>query len=128
MVVGGLALWGMKGLLIGVVLNTWLSYFVNISLTSKHIGYKWWRQLLDLMPVTVASVVAAIISFGVGYLLKLNLYPDGIVKFLVYVAIYLGWSFIFKPEAYTYFVSILPFKFLKKRKLKSVNNNSINPN
>lgn len=115
MVVGGLAVWGMKGLLFGMVLNTWFSYFVNIGLVSKHIGYKWWRQLLDLMPVTVASVATALISFGVGYLLKLNMYPDGIVKFLVYVAIYLGWSFIFKPEAYTYFLSILPFKKITNR-------------
>ena len=116
MVVGGLAIWGMKGLLVGLVLNTWFSYFVNISLVSKHIGYKWWKQLLDLMPVTIASVVAACISFGVGYLLNLNMYPDGIVKFLVYVVIYLGWSFIFKPEAYTYFLTILPFKTIKKNK------------
>jgi hypothetical protein len=68
------------------------------------------------MPVTIASVVAACISFGVGYLLNLNMYPDGIVKFLVYVVIYLGWSFIFKPEAYTYFLTILPFKTIKKNK------------
>lgn len=126
MVVGGLVLWGMKGLLVGVVLNVWFSYFVNIGLVSKHIGYKWWRQLLDLMPVTIASVVAALISFGVGYLLKLNMYPDGIVKFLVYAAVYFGWSFIFKPEAYTYFLSILPFKKIKNRTAKKLNVNSNN--
>lgn len=121
MVVGGLVLGGMKGLLSGVVLNTWFSYFVNISLVSKHIGYKWWRQLLDLMPVTIASVVAALVSLGVGFLLKLNMYPDGVVKFLVYASIYLGWSFIFKPDAYTYFISILPFKFIKNHNNKSIN-------
>jgi O-antigen/teichoic acid export membrane protein len=126
MVIGGLVLWGMKGLLVGVVLNTWFSYFVNIGLVSKHIGYKWWRQLLDLMPVGIASLVAAIISFGFGYLLKLNMYPDGIVKLMVYVAIYLSWSFIFKPEAYTYFLSILPFKKIKNHAAKKLNVNSNN--
>jgi hypothetical protein len=54
------------------------------------------------------------------------MYPDGIVKFLVYVAIYLGWSFIFKPEAYTYFLSILPFKKIKNRAAKKLNVNSNN--
>ena len=115
-VVGGLVLWGMKGLLVGVVLNTWFSYFVNISLVSKHIGYKWWRQLLDLLPVSLVSIVAALISYCVGYLLKLDMYPDGIVKLIVYVVIYLGWSFIMKPEAFTYFLSILPFKKVTCRK------------
>lgn len=109
-VVGGLALWGMKGLLIGVVLNTWFSYFVNIGLVSKHIGYKWWRQLLDLLPVAIASIVSAMISFAVGYLLKLDMYSDGAVKILVYAVIYLGWSFIMKPEAYMYVLSLLPEK------------------
>ena len=115
-IIGGLALWGMKGLLVGMVLNTWFSYFVNISLVSKHIGYKWWRQLMDLAPVTIASIVVALISYGCGYLLKLSLYPDGIVKFLVYVVIYLGWSFIFKPEAFLYSKSIIDPIFSKIRK------------
>jgi O-antigen/teichoic acid export membrane protein len=117
-VVGGLALWGMKGLLAGVILSTWFAYFVNISLVSRHIGYKWWRQLLDLMPVTVASVAAAVISYGCGYLLKLDMYPDGILKFVVYLTVYLAWSFIFKPEAYTYFLTIIEPVWNKfKRKL-----------
>ena len=116
MVVGGLLLWGMKGLLVGVVLNNWFSYFVNIGLVSKHVGYKWWRQLMDLAPVTIASVVTALISYGCGYLLKLSLYPDGIVKFLIYVVIYLGWSFIIKPEAFLYSKSIIAPMFSKIRK------------
>ena len=114
-VVGGLVIWGMKGLLVGMVLNTWFTYFVNIGLVSKHVGYKWWRQLLDLMPVTVASVVAAVISYGCGYLLKLNMYPDGILKFLVYTFIYLSWSFIMKPEAFVYFKSIIDSVLFKKK-------------
>jgi hypothetical protein len=39
------------------------------------------------------------------------MYPDGLVKAGVYAIIYLGWSFIFKPEAYTYFLTIIPAKF-----------------
>ena len=102
-IVLGLYWFGMKGLLVGVVFNHWFSYFVNIGLVSKHIGYKWIRQIADLLPVAIASIFAALVSYGVGYLLQLNMYPDGIVKFVVYAIVYLGWSFIFKPEAYTYF-------------------------
>ena len=109
----------MKGLLIGVVLNTWFSYFVNIGLVSKHIGYKWWRQILDILPVAIASIVAALISYGVGYLLKLDMYSDGAVKILVYALVYLGWSFIMKPEAFTYVLSLLPDR-IKKKYLKNI--------
>ena len=121
-IVLGLYWFGMKGLLVGVVFNYWFSYIVNICLVSKHIGYKWSKQILDLLPVTIASIIAALISYGVGYLLHLNMYPDGLVKLFVYAIVYLGWSFIFKPEAYTYFLTIIPnrFKLFKKKKKNRV--------
>lgn len=117
-IVGGLALWGMKGLLCGAVLNNWFAYFVNMGLVSKHVGYKWYRQLLDLLPVTLASMIAAILSYVCGYLLHLGLYPDGIVKLVVYVALYLGWSFLFKPDAFEYFKTVLDTLLSRYRKPK----------
>ena len=110
-IVGGLMVFGMKGLLVGVVLNSWFSYYVNISLVSKYIGFKRSDQILSLMPVAVTSLISAFISYGVGVLLDLPLYLDGIVKFVVYIAIYMSWSLIFKPDAYTYFLSVVPKKF-----------------
>ena len=117
-VVVGLLVWGMRGLLVGVIINYWFSYVVNISLVSKHVGYKFWRQIIDLLPVATVSLMAAAVSYGSGYLFHLNLYPDGLLKVFVYAAVYLGWSFIFKPEAYTYFLTIIPakFKFWDKKK------------
>ena len=106
--VGGLLLFGMKGLLLGVIINAWFAYFVNTSLVSKHIGYKQVQQYLDIAPVAVSSVIiAGITYFGVGFL-NLNIYVDGLVKLIVFLALYLGWSFVFKPEAYTYFLTIIP--------------------
>ena len=117
-VVLGLMFFGMKGLLAGVIINYWFSYFVNICLVSKHVGYKFWRQIGDMLPVAIVSFISAAASYGVGYLLHLSMYPDGLVKAGVYVAIYLGWSFIFKPEAYTYFLTIIPDRFKLFKKLK----------
>lgn len=115
-IVGGLTLSGMKGLLAGVVIATWFAYFVNISQVSKYVGYKWSTQLLNILPVTVASIISAVVAYSVGELLHLSVYPDGIIKFAVYLTVYLAWSFIFKPEAYTYFLSILPFDKIKRHK------------
>lgn len=115
-IVGGLVLWGMKGLLCGAVLNNWFAYFVNIGLVSKHVGYKWYRQLWDLFPVFVASIVAAIMSYVCGYFLHLSMYPDGIVKLLIFAVLYVGWSFIFKPDAYKYFLTVLDSLFSKTKK------------
>ena len=111
LVVGGLFLWGMKGLLIGYVLYIWFCYFVNIGLVSKHIGYNWKQQLLDLLPMGITSVVIAVICYlGIGYF-NLNMYLDGLLKLVLYVVLYLCWSLIFKPESYQYTLTIIPSKF-----------------
>lgn len=121
-VVVGLLVAGMKGLLVGMVLNAWFSYFVNIWLVSKHIGYRWQRQLLDTLPVLVASLVAAAVSYGVGMLCHLSLFADGALKFVVFLALYVGWSLLLRPEAYQYFCTIIEpaIKKIKRKKNKKV--------
>ena len=106
LVVAGLALYGMKGLLVGMVLNTWFSYFINIWLVSKHIGYRWQRQLIDIAPVLLASLTAAALAAAAGWLCSLPLYADGLLKLAVFVALYAAWSVLFRPEAYQYFLGV----------------------
>lgn len=119
--VGGLVFFAMKGFLVGIIIYNWFCYFVNIGMVSKYIGYKWKRQLGDLVPVTIVSLLAFVISWLAGYALHLDLYPDALVKLAVYVMIYLGWSCIFKPESYTYFMSVIPSKFkIWERKRRNV--------
>lgn len=123
-VVGGLVLYGMKGLLLGVVLGTWFAYFVNICLVSKYVGYQWWKQLMDILPMMVAAAVAAAVSYETADLCHLSIYPDGLFKLLLYIIVYLGWSFLFKPEAYLYTKSIVTPVFSKIRKRLSKRSNS----
>lgn len=117
-VVLGLLIAGMKGLLIGIVVNTWFSYAVNIGMVSKYIGYKWWVQLLDIMPVMIVSIIAALVGYAVSTVLHFSLYLDGIAKIVVYAMVYLGWTYIFKPEASRNIKTVLiPLKKkLNKRK------------
>ena len=119
-VVAGLFLDGMRGLLVGMVLNTWFSYFINIWLVSKHIGYRWQRQLLDIMPVLLASLSAATLTYAVGILCSLPLYMDGLLKLFVFVALYVAWSVLFRPRAYQYFcMTAMPLiKKIKGKELR----------
>ena len=118
-IVGGLFLFGMKGLLGGVIINCWFSYFVNIGLVSKYIGYKWIRQIVDLLPIAMVSAVSAIVSYLITGLFHLNVYLDGVLKALIVFVIYLGWSILFKPESYSYFLTIIPkrFRFWEKKRI-----------
>lgn len=102
-VVAGLLLDGIRGLLVGMVINTWFSYYINIWLVSKHIGYSWQRQLLDIMPVLLVSLLAATLTYAVGAFCNLSLYMDGLLKLAVFIALYAAWSALFRPKAYQYF-------------------------
>ena len=112
LVVGGLLLWGMKGLLVGYLLYTCFCYLVNIGLVSKYIGYKWQRQLLDLAPTFLVVFLISLISYFSGRLLHLNnVYLDGLLKGIVFIVLFLGWSVIFKPDSYQYALNFIPPKF-----------------
>ena len=114
--IGGLIIGGLYGLLVGKVLSSWFSYFVNIALVSKYIGYKYYRQLLDLSPSFIVSFIAAGISYLCGLYLNSGLYLDALIKVVIFGIIYVGWSLLFKPEAYTYTLSILDSIKSKKSK------------
>lgn len=112
----GLVIWGIWGLLAGKVFASWFSYIVNISLVSKHVGYKHYQQLIDLSPIFLMSSL----SLAVGYLasgwLGLSFYIDAIVRVAVFATIYIAWSVLFKPESYAYTLSII--KLFKDRRKK----------
>lgn len=112
----GLIVWGMWGLLVGKVISSWFSYFVNISLVSKHVGYKAYRQLLDLAPVFLVSVIAGAMGYWVSSLFELSLYIDGAIKTIIFFVVYMGWSLVFKPDSFTYTQSVV--KSLKSKKKK----------
>lgn len=99
----GLLLDGMRGLLVGMVLNTWFSYFINIWLVSKHIGYRWQKQLLDISPILIASSVIAALTYVIGSLFSLPFYADGVLKLALFLVLYAAWSVLFHPKAYQYF-------------------------
>lgn len=106
-IVGGLYSFGMYGLLVGVIINNWFSYFVNIWLVSKYIGYKWTTQLMDLIPIALATSSAGIVSYFCVSSMGFEMYSDGFVKFSLFVSLYIGWFLLAKPESYLYTKSIV---------------------
>ena len=103
----GLLLFGMYGLLIGFIFNCWFSYFVNIWLVSKYIGYRWTQQFLDILPIGTVVLISCIVSYIVANFFHLSLYLDGLLKLSIFLLLYIGWSHFFKPESFTYTKSII---------------------
>lgn len=116
--VGGLLLFGMKGLLVGAVLAAWFSYLINAALVSKHVGYKLFVQLKDLAPAMIVSATGALISYLISKLFSAGMYMEGAIRASVFIAIFAGWSLLFKPAAYEYSLSIVKMIINKKNKKK----------
>ena len=106
-------LFGIKGLLIGLVFTTWFAYFVNISLVSKFIGYKWNRQLADILPVLAFATIDFIITYILSSFLDMPLFIDAIFRLVSFTGIYVFWSLAFKPECYISFKSVAKPLFAK---------------
>lgn len=116
LIVGGLVIWGMNGLLGGMVLSAWINYAINSWLVSKHIGYRLLDQIKDLLPIFLLSLASVIPAFFLGLFFTINLYVDSLVIFLVFVLFYFGASVLIKPDAYIYCKSFMPMLFNKIRK------------
>lgn len=112
----GIIVWGIWGLLAGKIIASWFSYLVNITLVSKYVGYKNFQQLMDLAPIFFVSFIAAAAGYFGTMPMGLGLYAGGFVKATIFLFIYLGWSVLFKPEAYKYTLSILDVLKSKKKK------------
>ena len=110
---------GMKGLLIGMVVNSWQHYIINALLVSKHIGYKVIQQIKDLLPILVLSIVAFMLAVLIAKILVLPIYLDAAIKGIIYLLVYYSGVRIFKVEAYNSFINMLPLltsKFKKRNK------------
>lgn len=115
LMISSIYFFGMKGLLICLVFTTWFSYFVNIGIVSKHIGYKWTRQLADISPILVVSLFIFAVTYVISIYANLSLYLDGILKFICFASIYLIWSLLFKPEGYVSIKEVVASIYNKKK-------------
>lgn len=107
LIIIGIIVQGIYGLLFAMIINNFFIYIVNAYNVSKFIGYPIKKQLESILPIFVVNCVAYIITIFVTNSYNLSLYTDGIIKLLIFLSIYIGWSLYFKPESFTYFMSIV---------------------
>lgn len=115
-IVIGLMLYDIKGVMIGIVFNYWFSYFVNITMVSKYVGYKWKQQLKDLLPIVLVSLFAMLLSLFIVKIIGVNLiYFNTLIKLFIFVVVYMIISYIFRLEAYKTVLNIV-INIIKRNK------------
>lgn len=111
----GMLAFGLEGLLWAVVLQSWMNYIVNAYLVSKKVGYKLKKQLFDMLPTLIVSIVAFCVCIVMNKFFDLNLYVEACINLMLYALIYLGLSSLVNKEALSSTKQIAN-SFIKKKK------------
>lgn len=100
----GFWLFDIWGLLVGMVISAWIIYLINATLVSRYIGYKLYKQLLDLLPSLLLSIVSFALSYIIGQFVD-SMYLSAVTQFFIFTLLYLGGSIMLKLQAYTFFMN-----------------------
>ena len=110
----GIFLAGMPGLLWSCVLGSWSVYFINAYLVSKHIGYTFYRQILDLLPFILMAVTIGALVYIVGFFLPWDMYLVAFIEVILCLLLYWLSSCIFHIDAYYYLLDIVRNNFISR--------------
>ncbi len=84
----------------GGAVSTLISAYVNAYPNKKLLGYGYAKQMRDVLPSLIMSLVMAL-AVSLVTLLKLNMFLTLALQVFAGVAVYAGLSLIFKPEGFT---------------------------
>lgn len=95
----GVSIGGVNGLLWGMVVGIYLIYIINALLSARIVGYKFGKQLLDLLPIIVVALAVSVLVWWMGNKIHLHIYGVLAIQILVYIFAYLLLSFVLRLEA-----------------------------
>lgn len=106
-IVIGFLVSGITGLLIGMVVGGWFSFFVNAWIVSKYINYSMRSQFLDLLPIILLTISTAIPAYFVMKMIG-SAMVGPFIAMAVYLVLYFGVSIVFKIDAFIYCKELMP--------------------
>lgn len=122
-ILAGLSLWGIEGLLVGMVFGSFSIYIINAALASKHVGYTLNQQMKDLMPIILLSAVSTFSALVWPIILTCNMYVMGLLQLTTFGVVYMVGSVLLKLEAFESTKEVLGVLISKYKKN---NNNDYN--
>jgi len=106
--------YGIKIMIIGMLFNTLIAYYLNSYWSGKFIGYSFIQQIKDILPSFIFASLISIIVFVIGNLLDISNLWKLIIQISVGVLLFIGIAETSKMNDYLYIKHIF-FEKLKKR-------------
>lgn len=104
------AYWGIIGLCVGGIISSVFSLVINTHYTGKLIDIGFGKQMMDLMPIFIISVVAGVLSLSVTLLPLDYLFVTLVIGTLVFAAFYILASRLWLADEYKEILQLLKRK------------------
>lgn len=102
------------GLIWVIVLNSFISYFINSYYSKYIIDYSTFDQIKDILPITVITVIMFLVTDSLGYFINLGDIFQIIIQVISGVLVYILSSKIFNIEEFNLILDMI--KKLKRGK------------
>jgi O-antigen/teichoic acid export membrane protein len=85
---------GIKAMIIGQIITSYIALFINLFYTKNLINYGFWKQMYDLLPILLLSFAMGVLIYGTNLFIKSNLIKliVGLFEGLVF---YIGSAWLF---------------------------------
>ena len=110
----GIIVGGINGLLWSCVAGAWAVYFINGYLVHRYVGYVFFKQVLDILPSMLLAVAIGVLAYYLGVLLSMNMYITALFQAVFCAVGYLGVSWLFHFDAFSYILEVVNKKLKNK--------------
>jgi O-antigen/teichoic acid export membrane protein len=92
--------WGIIGLVSGLVVSSYISFFLNSHYSGRLINYPVIEQLTDIAPYFLVSILMAALAYLVKFLFQLNDWGLLLIQSGVAIVSYVLLTLLFRLEAF----------------------------
>jgi len=95
-------MFGMKSMLFGMVLHSFLAFYLNSLWSGRLIGYSFYNQCIDILPTFIIGIFNGIIMFSAGFISNLNQFQMLLVKVTLGIFVFVILCELIKLSEYFY--------------------------
>ena len=101
------SLMGVKGILWGMVIGFWFTYFVNARLAGSITGYTLGKQLFEILPIALVALVSCALAHLLGNAVSWHYALTMMVQILVFLLSYVTLSGVLRIQAFGIYKQII---------------------
>jgi teichuronic acid exporter len=105
--------WGIKIMILGMIVNTIISYYLNSYWSGRFIGYSFLEQIKDIIPSFLLAAVMSSIVYVLGLLIPISPLPLLIIQIISGAVLTIGICEAFNYRDYIYIKEIVIDNFNK---------------